>query len=1509
MKRRLLAILCALAVLVGILAVTAAAKEEKATFRVGYSMKDINPWVDPDDWTKGMMPIPLAGYGESYARLTKGWMDDNGDGEIDDQDGLKTTCIAVTDDDDNTILLIAYDMIGAADSHVKSIRESIVAALDGAVGMDDIMISASHSHYSPDIGVSMSKVEESMKETVQNAVDTFKQRVIDQMTAAAVEAMANRKVASEVSKSETDASDTVGYTVNGVRHYVLTGYNAKADVKNVSWYAGDNFGAMTDVGKTAYGTMAGYKITKVKHVTQANDKLYMLQFHFDDGSQPIVLANWRGHTTLNRHSTDCRPNPGVTDELTGFDCISGDYPNAFRYQMSLKGVRVSFVNGASGNINNRSRDSDVTNDWSTIWENGKLRINGELIPNDINKSIALGKVLTAVAMEGMKEENRQICQPGAIRNLQVRYGMEPHTFDEDLEGLMKAIEAFEADETASSANNGKGLFPYSYRWTEEEGGDGKLYTLNSRFHVSTVKSRASSISEGVAKMELDAIMLGDDIAFVSGPGEMYDYYDAAGSTKPEDNDWLTLITKQYGTPFVLGYTNGSHSYIPNTLAFDYNKDHWQAGVGLGRGSYGSNISQIARGGGELIIAEFKHMLELLNDDDAFRTAWCEHCKKAVEWTPLLKSNNGDNTWYGGHYYLYEDIGGDYSRVKSLASEQICLDLNGHTLESMQGLSSISRAFIVNNGTTLNIMDSVGGGKVVAPGTVGNYGGGLMYIYPEGELNLYGGTLERINKEGFSSSSGGTICANGTVNMYGGTIIGGHTDSYGGAIYSSSVFNMYGGTVRGGSAGVNGQNSHFTSKATVNLSGGTFEGQVYMYPSRLTISGDVVLTYLDLINSNKMKVGTLGEKASITVKAKNGIFTDANGGTPANAAHFHAVDGCYISATSTGMFAGDKWYCECGGTKPLGHTCENIAWAPWTSTTSFPLSNGNYYLTADVTTSSEQYVAKGNKPRVDLNGHNITYKVPASKAPVLEGNNWTSNTRVLSMYINSEFVLTDSTKNPGKISRDTSALTQEQISHITNWGLLVLINGQDSGQKVPATFTMYNGILDGSNSVTSGGGGAVSVHNTESTFRMYGGTIKGATALYGGAVMVNNGGNAEFYGGKITGGKGTAGYGDCVCVHSTADPVIFSGDVDIDEFYLMASNPTNALEVRGSYTGTVAVKLAKAASGKVIGTAVNADITDATITCKNDASMKVVAENGQLKVRKVDSSVAAVIPGTTSETTYKTVQAAVDAYKSGVIILVKSDAGTVTIPSGKTVHIDLNGNNLTNVAVNGKLYVQDSMTDDFSVADGKYGKITGNVTGTVDATPVVDGVGYLKLTESDKSLSFHKVQMGINGMALRPGSVGVYYTSQFLGDERVKANVSSYGVVLSLKGAPVAANGKFSSDCSASSFTTFDAGVAGNNKNSTLLDGVMKQSNSDLVNKQNAVMPVYGNAYIKLKDGTILLGEGFDLSLRDLVLIAVEDGIWQTHSEDAKEALAQMYNKYTAVMRDWNIPNLKTEAAK
>ena len=70
-------------------------------FRVGYSKADITP--------EG--PVAMGGYGKADQRISKGVLS-----------YLYVTCIAITDADDNTILIYGMDMCGCSDA-VKLIRQ------------------------------------------------------------------------------------------------------------------------------------------------------------------------------------------------------------------------------------------------------------------------------------------------------------------------------------------------------------------------------------------------------------------------------------------------------------------------------------------------------------------------------------------------------------------------------------------------------------------------------------------------------------------------------------------------------------------------------------------------------------------------------------------------------------------------------------------------------------------------------------------------------------------------------------------------------------------------------------------------------------------------------------------------------------------------------------------------------------------------------------------------------------------------------------------------------------------------------------------------------------------------------------------------------------------------------------------------------------------------------------------------------------------------------------------
>ena len=237
-----------------------------------------------------------------------------------------------------------------------------------------------------------------------------------------------------------------------------------------------------------------------------------------------------------------------------------------------------------------------------------------------------------------------------------------------------------------------------------------------------------------------------------------------------------------------------------------------------------------------------------------------------------------------------------------------------------------------------------------------------------------------------------------------------------------------------------------------------------------------------------------------------------------------------------------------------------------------------------------------------------------------------------------------------------------------------------------------------------------------------------------------------------------------------------------------------------------------------------------------------------------------------------------------------DAQNLTVD--KDTVLDLNGYKVSGVTVtSGILSVKDSQTDDFTVKDGIYGKLTG-IDGAVQAAE-----GYLQITEAD-GISFHRVDLDIYAMSLRASKVGVYYKSNFAGDEMVAQQVESFGIALSIVEAPNADN--LETYCGYTMFSNFQAGEGANAGSSTLLKNIMKEGISDEENAARAAMPVYGRAYIKTADG-YFFGETVQRSLREQVELA--DAAFLSLTRSQKEEAAAMLETYQTAVENWYVPNL------
>ena len=224
----------------------------------------------------------------------------------------------------------------------------------------------------------------------------------------------------------------------------------------------------------------------------------------------------------------------------------------------------------------------------------------------------------------------------------------------------------------------------------------------------------------------------------------------------------------------------------------------------------------------LVVAMLASMLVLptyaTEEQTHTEAGYCQHCKTVIpedEWIAWNPDDAGPRT---GHYYL---TGDDSTQAKQITinldddlyRNVICLDLRGRNYR-VEGL----RPFLIYG--IFSIMDSVGGGEITVTGAVKNASGGFCQLYKSknskdgsGELNLYSGTIRKVNTDTEIVAYGGLIyaAAGATFNMYGGMLIGGTVDSrlnssgsrikaLGGTIHASASYvNLYGGTVTGGVA--------------------------------------------------------------------------------------------------------------------------------------------------------------------------------------------------------------------------------------------------------------------------------------------------------------------------------------------------------------------------------------------------------------------------------------------------------------------------------------------------------------------------------------------------------------------------------------------------------------------------------------------------------------------------------------------------------------------------------------
>lgn len=310
--KKWIAFLLLLTVLLGLCACGGGSEEEATEpsdgsaldgkFCVGFGRENITPMEDA---------VPLRGYGGNTSqRMSTGFLD-----------YLYATCVAITGENGNTILLIHSDLIGG----LQIVSKNVLLEVSQVTGVpeENIAFAGTHTHHGPD-----------MANTAEASILAFNSGLPALVAKAAKAAMDDRAPATMY----TGDTQIPANTLNFIRHYKL----------NTGGYAGDNF-----------GDFSGAKI--VSHHHDADSQMQLIQFK-REGADDIVMANWQAHP----HRT------GAFDDSSRFyNSLTSDIVGSMRSKMEKDtGCKFIYFTGAAGNINSHSNveSENVTKD---PWEQGE----------------------------------------------------------------------------------------------------------------------------------------------------------------------------------------------------------------------------------------------------------------------------------------------------------------------------------------------------------------------------------------------------------------------------------------------------------------------------------------------------------------------------------------------------------------------------------------------------------------------------------------------------------------------------------------------------------------------------------------------------------------------------------------------------------------------------------------------------------------------------------------------------------------------------------------------------------------------------------------------------------------------------------------------------------------------------------------------------------------------------------------------------------------------------------
>ena len=860
---------------------------------------------------------------------------------------------------------------------------------------------------------------------------------------------------------------------------------------------------------------------------------------------------------------------------------------------------------------------------------------------------------------------------------------------------------------------------------------------------------------------------------------------------------------------------------------------------------------------------------------------CQACNTQKTWM-VMPASFSSLTEGHYHYYLKQDVTPGQLILPGDANVTVCLNLNGHSIQTD------GRAMSIGTGAVLNLMDSSAGETGYVCGSTGsnNTASGTIAMSANSQLNLYSGTVKFSKDDvGLGMCRGVVgISAGSQMQIFGGKVEGGElvagtlTDQgKGGAIYMAANCKLIvsggeitSGTVPEGSEGPCVYASAGTSKITLTGNARVEEICGTSLKDNLIISG----TYTGY--ARLRSVNAAPPSAGLAVGT-------AVGADISRADLFCTNDSGYVVNKS-----GNSLVLERFAPSAQRHMCDHckdiVTWTSYKSGSALLKQAGHHHLYL-----SENYTGLQMNPAadaelcLDLYGGDI---YADGRAFYLQEN---AKLNVMDTVGGSSVTATSSNTNP---AGGMVAVGKNAVLNIYGGDFTAIQDG--SGYGIGAGGVIYMGGVG--------------------TVNLYGGSIRGAELVisafqlatngYGAAIYMGNGAVLNVSGGEILSGTvPNGGVGECVYLHDATAKVNVSGSGSIEEIYCLGNY--KQLTVAGAYTGTTNLRFPDAVTireNTVVGVCVDADVSQAKLQCTNGSGYALLNKDGALITSSFGLDAVAAVYNPDGAAGYDSLQKAIDACNGGYVKLLKTTDQTVTVE--KDLYMDTNGHCAALTLAEGvTLYGFDSQTDDYTVSDGEYGKLT--VTGgRIKGLPVESEFAqdnYLAVTENGE-VSFHRVTLQIYEMTLRSAQAGLYYKSHFLSDEVAAPKIATYGVALSVAEIPNAEN--METLCGYSIFSGFESGADGNpdTASSTMLTGVMKPTNSDAINGRNLQMTVYGRAYAKTADGQLVLGQPAERSLQEQLELA-DEMLGKLTTVQVDEAIT-LYQTYEAVLNDLQLGNLR-----